>query len=333
MRSSPKWVAALLKIAITASILAFLASRLPLNEIPAHFTKINGACLVAAWLVLGLAILISNARWKILLYVQGIRVGFGKLLQISLIGQFFNAFLLGATGGDIVMISYVMRETTEDRTRAGFSVVVDRFVGIASLLVWMLVTMPFLMNRLDSRDGFARIITFMIQAAAVGLLAMLLVVLLFSYAGVRAVLKEFLSSLKFGSKAVILVDAVAQHFVRHRAAGWAVLVGLVVAPFLIGAAWFAARAIGLNASYGDLLAVLPLVFVISSLPISLGGLGPREGIIAVLFPAFGIVDVGNSAFAVTFSLLWYFLTISWSLVGAMVYLSMVSIARAAETVR
>src|SRR5437016_3586251 len=41
-------------------------------------------------------------RWQILLKVQGIRLSFPRLSGLFLIGMFYNQFLPGGTGGDII---------------------------------------------------------------------------------------------------------------------------------------------------------------------------------------------------------------------------------------
>ena len=63
------------------------------------------------WLSLGCAFLLQTERWRRLLRVQEINLGWWRTLRVYLIGAFFNLFLLGATGGDIVKIYYAMRET------------------------------------------------------------------------------------------------------------------------------------------------------------------------------------------------------------------------------
>ena len=70
------------------------------------------------WLVPGLAalgggLLLQAKRWLILLEVQGIVISYWRSLRILLIGMFFNLFLLGSTGGDIIKIFLIMREAPD----------------------------------------------------------------------------------------------------------------------------------------------------------------------------------------------------------------------------
>ncbi|NDG73489.1 MAG: hypothetical protein EBY32_19740, partial [Proteobacteria bacterium] len=84
---------------------------------PAQNQKLLAALEVANnwWLVPGLAalgggLLLQAKRWLILLEVQGIVISYWRSLRILLIGMFFNLFLLGSTGGDIIKIFLIMRE-------------------------------------------------------------------------------------------------------------------------------------------------------------------------------------------------------------------------------
>ena len=82
---------------------------------------------------IGLALLIQVERWLILLRVQGIVVSFSRALRIVLVGMFFNLFLIGATGGDIVKIFLILREAPQKKAGALLSVFIDRIVGLLAL--------------------------------------------------------------------------------------------------------------------------------------------------------------------------------------------------------
>ncbi len=69
-----------------------------------------------------------------LLKVQGIDMGWWRTLRVYFIGAFFNLFLLGSTGGDIMKIFSAMRETAS-KSAALLSVMVDRMMGLVALVV------------------------------------------------------------------------------------------------------------------------------------------------------------------------------------------------------
>jgi uncharacterized membrane protein YbhN (UPF0104 family) len=75
-------------------------------------------------------------RWRMLLAVQGVPMRFWRIFELTMIGQFFSAFLLGTTGGDVVKIFYVARAVPNHKAAVSFTVVVDRVIGMVALLLF-----------------------------------------------------------------------------------------------------------------------------------------------------------------------------------------------------
>ena len=73
-------------------------------------------------------------RWQILLRVQGIRLNFFRLAGLFLIGMFYNQFLPGGTGGDIIKSYLLLKETPHHKAGALLAVVFDRLIGLVALV-------------------------------------------------------------------------------------------------------------------------------------------------------------------------------------------------------
>src|SRR5438876_1251471 len=92
-----------------------------------------------SWVVLGILayIIVEIAaafRWHVLLKVQGIHLSFWRLSGLFLIGMFYNQFLPGGTGGDIMKSYYLLKETPDKKAGALLAVVFDRFIGLVALV-------------------------------------------------------------------------------------------------------------------------------------------------------------------------------------------------------
>ena len=85
--------------------------------------------LIVSPLLVGLALLFGVVRWRIVLAAQGLHLPLGRATRISFVAQFFNSFLLGSTGGDLIKAYYAARETHHKKTEAVTTVFVDRLVG------------------------------------------------------------------------------------------------------------------------------------------------------------------------------------------------------------
>src|SRR5947209_5838682 len=73
-------------------------------------------------------------RGQILLRVQGIRLNFFRLIGLFLIGMFYNQFLPGGTGGDIIKSYLLLKETHAHKAGALLAVVFDRLIGLVALV-------------------------------------------------------------------------------------------------------------------------------------------------------------------------------------------------------
>ncbi|MGH9174440.1 MAG: lysylphosphatidylglycerol synthase transmembrane domain-containing protein [Vicinamibacterales bacterium] len=81
-----------------------------------------------------LAMLLGFYRHWLLLRGIGIPIPLAEAFKAGAIGAFFNSFLLGGVGGDVVKLAYLMRQHSQ-RARILASVMVDRVVGLLGLFV------------------------------------------------------------------------------------------------------------------------------------------------------------------------------------------------------
>ena len=111
------------------------------------FQKIDPLWFVVAVICAGIPAVLGVIRWRWILHVQGLDVRFPRLFSISFIGLFFNAFMLGSTGGDVIKAWYVAHETHHKKAEAVATVVVDRLIGLLALFVIALIMMGLFYRR------------------------------------------------------------------------------------------------------------------------------------------------------------------------------------------
>jgi uncharacterized protein (TIRG00374 family) len=95
----------------------------------------NKVYLLAALFMLPLSYVLTSIRWHLLLESLGIRLSFFRSLVLNLVGAFYNAFMPGTTGGDLIKAYYAARQTADHRTRAVLSVLIDRAIGLMALIL------------------------------------------------------------------------------------------------------------------------------------------------------------------------------------------------------
>jgi glycosyltransferase 2 family protein len=294
-------------------LLVWISTRFHWNALPAHLSTASAWWLLAAWVFYGIPLVLISIRWHLLLKVQDIRLALGRVLAISCIGQFFNIFLLGSTGGDAMRVMYILREAPEAKTRAGFSILVDRAFGLIVLAMLALAAASTEWNWLMSRGDLRRVVWTLVA------------ITLLSVAGVMTIAAIPLPNLCMHlgvppkvASAVAAASSVAHTYLRAPAAmGQAALLTVAVHLANMAGGYCEARALGLPIGFASMGVILAIVFFVISVPVTASGHGLRESIFVLMFSLFGI----NASAALVYSICYLGLTLSWSLLCAPVYLA------------
>jgi len=262
------------------------------------------------WLVgaLGLTffgVVLSALRWGAVLHALGQQPRIKRLLSHYLAGQFMANVLPSTIGGDALRVSRLSRDTGHSPTSFA-SVVLERMTGWLVLPVITLVAL--IVNPGLRHLGRA---TTVAETVAGITLALLLVVLGFATRPGAAALvhnegwRRFTSAVRMGLRQLVHEPAAA---LRVVATGFAYQLVLVVSVLM------AARALGMPSGVGPtaMLAFVPAVLIAQVLPITISGLGVREGLFALFLQPLGV----PRAQAVALGLLLYLLNLLVSLLGA-----------------
>jgi len=94
----------------------------------------NGWYLLLAVVVFPITFILVSARWAMLLRVLGIQISNSRTFVLTMVGLFYNNFLPGSTGGDLVKALYASKNTPK-RTQVILSVLIDRIIGLLALVI------------------------------------------------------------------------------------------------------------------------------------------------------------------------------------------------------
>ena len=301
-----------LKAGVSVALLALLFSHVDRAQMAA---ALRGASLPLILMCLPLYAVgqtLSTWRWQILLRAEAIRVPLRRLLALYLEGMFFSLCLPTAVGGDVVR-GYRIWHLTRAGEGALASILVERVTGFVAMIgiAAVATAAAFASGTLeDPRIG--------LFVAAVGAALAAAIVLIGSpwalrlaerLAGGRAAGRIFQAVRRFG-------EAV-QRYRGHRAAvGAALGISLAFQTLLVLLVFLVAAALHLPVAFGQFLIFVPILNVLSMLPISLGGLGVREGGAVILLGKVGVEPAG----ALTLSLLWFAIVAVASLPGGIIFL-------------
>ncbi len=301
-----------LKAGVSLGLLALLFSRVSRGTMAG---MLRGASLPLLLLCIPLYMVgqvLSTLRWQILLAAEGIRAPLWRLLLLYFEGMFFNLFLPTAVGGDVVR-GYRIWHLTRAGEGALASILVERLTGFVAMVGIAVLTTAAAYATGALRDPSVELL---VGAVAVGLAAA--VSLIFSPAALRLV--DRLIGGRLGAKPLHAVRRFGEAVQRYRGHGGAVAAALGISlgfqTLLIFLVYLAALALYLPVRLIQFLIFIPMVNVLAMFPISLGGLGLREGGIMYLFGKVGVDPAG----ALTLSLLWFAIVAVTSLPGGLVFL-------------
>lgn len=88
-----------------------------------------------AVLIFPITILLTSYRWFLIMRTLEIRIPMPRAFVLNMVGLFYNSFMPGSTGGDVLKAYYASKHTKDHRTRAVMSVVVDRILGLVALII------------------------------------------------------------------------------------------------------------------------------------------------------------------------------------------------------
>jgi hypothetical protein len=289
------------------------------GQLARKLAAVRPAYFAASVLVMGLTLVLGMARWRLALRVQALRLPWGRALEISLVAHFFNSFLLGSTGGDLMKAYYAARETHHKKTEAVLSVLVDRVVGLWAMLLFACLMMPF--NReLLAAHGWLRTPALLILAMMLGGSAFLFIAFWGGVSKGWSGARGWLRRLPKGDWLERLLDSCRLYghntgYVPKALAISMLLNGVCVLQFVI-----LARGMNLDIPAVALGFIVPTVICIAALPITPSGLGVRENLFVQML-ATEMLHVPPTL-ALSLSLLAYAGSLFWSLVGGLVYLTL-----------
>ena len=230
------------------------------------------------------------------------------MLRYYLIGMFFNLFAPGTVGGDVSRVYYLVQDEQADANgrsvttvHAMISVLMDRAIGMV-VLVWIGAA-GLLLFPDYAVPHTVRTVTLLFASGL--LIAVSLTPLLRRFlpeGGPQLVVKLRLALRSYRTQWRALTDAALLSVLVHLVQAWMhVLMG---------------RALGLDVPFSFCIIVYPLVGTFSAIPISLNGLGLREGGYLYLLAVIGV----GSEKGVAFGLLLFLIVALDSLIGGVLFL-------------
>lgn len=290
-----RYLKAALKAAFIIGLLYFLSRKGFISVQSTRHAFTRWRLMVAALSLMTLNVVLGAVRWHWLLKAQNLHLRFGRTLELTLVGNFFNVALPGAVSGDFVKAFYVGREIDGRRAQAFGSILFDRVAGLSALVFVSGAAMLLAFASFSGAHGnppaapLSALRPFLITSFGV-------VVAFYGYLFlVRERHDPVLMGLRRLEHALPMAHSMTQiylglrHYHHHRLTVLRAFLLSVVIHILVGSSLLIfAHALGETgiAEYG-LFTVFPLGLLITAVPVAPAGVGTGHAAFAYLFGLIG----------------------------------------------
>jgi hypothetical protein len=289
---------------VSAVLLAVLVSRIDFDgAFPKDRHLSTLAWFALAVLTATIGIVLSAWRWQRVLLAFGAPVPLRALTGHYFAGQFVGNVLPSTIGGDVLRISRSSRNIGSSET-AFAAVAVERLSGFVALPVLCLFGFLVDPSLLESSTAWVALLV-----SGIALAALAAILILAAHPKLAGRFREHENWMRFIGAAHI---GVARLRTDPRAALAILGTAMIYQVSVVLTVGFVVLTIGAPVPAGAVIAFVPVVAMAQVIPISLSGLGVREGMFVLLLHPLGIPN-GQ---AIGIGLLWYLTMLLVSLLGA-----------------
>lgn len=285
-----------LKWPLALGIIGFLVYKnrdrfLELWQRPIHWEYLAIGCALCLC-----SVMLTFLRWYLLVWAQEFKFTPRDALRIGFLGYLFNYIASGSIGGDVVKGAMLVRRQKDRRLAAVSTVVIDRMLGLVSLMfVGALATV---IAEGEVRDRAIINNVFWIGATiGIGIVGLML-----HPVSSNSRLVHLITRIpKIGSAFADLAQAAAMYQSRRRIVIAGIMIGIMGQFGVISSFYFCARAVGdpsVLPAYKTHLLLMPLAELIGFVVPTPGGIGALEFCVQKAYdlagssPELGLVAAG-----------------------------------------
>jgi len=279
----------ILRLSVTLILVSYLIFKTDIKKLSDIIVEANILFLFIASLLYLFSSYLSTLRWKLFVCTD-CSLAIRKLFSIYMVGTFFNIFLPGIMGGDLMRI-IILRKITGIGDAVA-SVFLERYIGFFALLFLGFIFFLLFYSYMPKNE-----LIFLVP----------LLFLIFSS------LSIFIFALRKFSFFRLLIDYFYKF--NSKAFSKAFLYSFIIQLIVMFSVYLIFLSIDASVRFYEVVIYLPVIIVLTTLPISISGLGVREWSFVLFFGG----ALGNEK-AVAVAFLWFLSVAFASLLGGIEYL-------------
>ncbi|MBI2894746.1 MAG: flippase-like domain-containing protein [Deltaproteobacteria bacterium] len=299
----------LIKLLVGLGLLGYMASRSPLEDLKNAFLAVRFPTIAWGLLLYAGSMWIAGLRWRVLFAAYGARRTFPvrHLVSLYMTGLFFNTFLPGAVGGDVLR-AHLVRGAYDSPLASYAAVLLERVFGFAALACLSALALTARLSTSDASDFAPYLIASGVAVAATigGALQ------------APAIARRLATRLQERGRIGQLFGLLARtpDLARPGLLVWAMALSFGTQLVGVFATYLVTRDLCPSVTFVDCLLYVPLANIASYFPMTFGGLGAREATFVALFARIGVPEPS----ALATSLVVFGLLVALALAGGVIHL-------------
>ncbi|MFK7840423.1 MAG: YbhN family protein [Bdellovibrionales bacterium] len=255
------------KYALSITLLMFLFVQMDLSLLIGQALELNVFLMAAAIILIVAQIVFLNVRWHLLMNVGGRGISFEVSSLINVASQLANIFFITSIGGIVTKSALAVRYGLS-WTQSVFATFLDRFMTLAALIVLSTLGLPFLISAVDDK-----LLIMLALTVSFVILSVVFFVMILRSGAIKNVI--------FTNRRRAYFVAILRTYSKQRAImlksgliSIAAQICFILSVYVLSLGFDGTTQ---NGQVIEFLALIPVIALISSLPISFGGWGVREG--------------------------------------------------------
>jgi hypothetical protein len=290
-----RWIPTIIRLAVSVALIAVFVTQVGGQDLMTRIASCDPLLFVTACGLFLIGQVLNALRWRWLLStVIAEPPPLGHLMALMLVGMFFNFFLPSTVGGDVVRAELV-RKRVGGRTEAYLSILVGRVLAFVAVLFIGVTAMAAAYVSFGWSDTEVFIVALVFVLAMVGL-----------YVAMRSESLARWWSRIVPHRVAAVAERVRQAmavYATHPKVLWRVFGMAIIANIfgMVFSVWALAEGLHIAVPVYYHMIVVPLIMLITLVPISFNGIGLREGAFVYFYGKIGVSMEAAVSLSLTFT--------------------------------
>lgn len=301
-----------LKIGLAILFVLVILTNTNVNEVFSIVKHVDVTEICMAILIVLLTKLLMSARWKLIVDSHFMPISYAESIYIILVSGTAGFFSPGGVAADFLK-GYHVYKKDKNLSKVTSIVVIDKLIGILSMLILISIVSSYLLfSHYQGGSDMLKPVAFISSLIVLSVFFGVLILIRF-----EEKIAKFASNLPvkmrkmFGTINSVFKGITLNKTLMMQAFGLSLFMQILRSLIF----YFILSSLSIDVNFIYVMIYFPIVFMLTLLPVTFGGVGVREGATFVLFEQFGV----NWEYSIVSGLIFYAMQLLMAVLGMIVH--------------